>query len=187
MAEEVIKTIRHSIQYWYIPLIVGIIFIGIGILTFSSPMDTFLALSFLFSISFLFSGFAEVLFSIINRGELDNWGWTLIFGVFTFIVGLLLIIDPALSMITLSFYIGFMVLTRSIGAISFAIDLSNYGIKDWVGLLAVGVIGVILGFIMIWNPSFASASIVVWTGMALIATGVFNVYLAIRLSKLRGL
>jgi len=39
MNTQIFKMVRNSIKYWYIPLIVGIILIGLGIYTFTSPQE----------------------------------------------------------------------------------------------------------------------------------------------------
>ncbi|MBK0368767.1 HdeD family acid-resistance protein [Flavobacterium agrisoli] len=181
------KKVKNSVKYWYVPLIVGIIFIAVGIYTFMSPLASYLALSLFFSLSFLFGGGAEIIFAISNRKELDNWGWTLTFGIFTFLVGLLLINRPEISIVTLPLYIGFLVLFRSIAAVSYAIDLKNYGIKDANNLLILGILGIVFSFLLLWNPVFAGMTIVFWTGLALVTSGVFSIYLAIKLKKIHDL
>ncbi len=187
MSYNIFKTIRNSIKYWYIPLIVGLLFIGVGIYTFMSPMESYSALSTIFSISFLFIGLSEIFFSIANRDEIDNWGWTLIFGIFTFVLGVLLVMNPAISMTTLPIYVGFLVLFRSIGGISFAIELKNNGILDWGNLMVIGVLGVLFSFVLIWNPLFGGMTIVFWTGLAIISAGIFSIYLSLKLKKIKSI
>lgn len=185
---KTIKTVQHSVKNWYILLIVGLIFLGAGIYAFFSPAESFLALSLLFAWSFLISGAIEIAFSISNREELENWGWTLIFGVITFLVGLLLLARPEITMITLSLSLGFLVLFRSIGAISFALDLKNYDDNSgWGNLLALGILGVLFSFLLLWNPAFAGSTIVFWTGLALVIAGIFSIYLSLKLRKLKGM
>ena len=89
---------------------------------------------------------SEIIFSIANRYHMDNWGWSLAFGIITFIIGISLIAHPALSIRVLAFYIGFIILFRSVSAISFAMDVKRYGNKNWSGLLALGVLGGIVSF-----------------------------------------
>jgi uncharacterized membrane protein HdeD (DUF308 family) len=127
------------------------------------------------------------MFSISNHKEIDNWGWTLTFGILTFLLGLLLIMNPAISITTLPIYVGFVVLFRSIMGISYALELKNYGIIDWGNLMAVGILGLIFSFILIWNPLFAGFTIVVWTGLAIIIGGVFSVYLSFKLKKIKSI
>jgi len=187
MRKSIFKTFNDTIKHWYIPAIVGSIFIVVGIYTFASPATSYVALSILFSLSFLFSGISEIVFSLTNRNEMDNWGWVLAFGILTTVIGGLLLSNPAVSMATLTFYVGFSILFRSISALSFSLDLKDYGIGDWGALMALGVIGLIFSIIMIWNPAFAGMTIVIWTGLAFITTGIFSLYMAFKLKKLNEL
>ena len=185
MKNQFIKTVQSSIKYWYLPLIIGLVFIVLGIYSLMSPAASFLALSLFFSLSFIFSGVGEIIFSITNKDEIDNWGWSLTLGIMTALIGLLLIQNPELSVTTLALYIGFVVLFKSIGAVSYAMDLKKYGIKDWGNLMAIGVLGIIFSLILLWNPLFAGMTAVIWVGIALISLGLFNVYLSLKLKKLK--
>lgn len=187
MANQFFKTVKNAINYWYVPLIIGLIFIGVGFWTFSSPLESYLALSIIFSISFFVAGLSEIIFAISKRNSVDNWGWTLVFGILTFMVGLLLMMNPEVSMATLPFYLGFVLLFRSIGAIGYSTDLKNYGVKDWGGLMALGIIGIIFSFILLWNPLFAGWTVVVWTGLAFIVAGIISIYLSFKLRKLHSM
>ncbi len=187
MDNNVLKTINSSITHWYIPLIVGLIFVGTGAYTFTAPLESFLALSILFSVSFLLSGAIEIAFSLSNRNEMKNWGWNLAFGVFTFVIGVILISHPALSVATLPIYVGFLLLFRSIMGISFAIELKNNGIKGWGTMMALGGLGVIFSFMLFLNPVFAGMTIVFWVGLTFISAGVFSILLAFKLKKLNTL
>lgn len=178
------KKIKNSINHWYLLLIVGLLYIALGIWVFVTPLTSYLALAILFSVSFLVSGISEIAFSISNRKELDSWGWKLASGLFTTIVGLILIASPLLTITTLPLYIGFVVLFRSIMAISFSIELSSFGVKQWGWLLFMGILGLIFSYILIWNPMFAGLTIVYWTGLALITLGIFSIYFSVQLNKL---
>lgn len=42
-----LKSIKDAIKYWYIPLIVGLLFVIVSVVAFVSPEASFLALSIL--------------------------------------------------------------------------------------------------------------------------------------------
>ncbi len=184
METSFLKTIKNTIKHWYIPLLVGIFFVIVSIVAFTSPAGSLLALSLLFALSFLFSGLSEVIFSVANKDQLDNWGWSLAFGIITLVVGILLLINPALSLTALAFYIGFVVLFRSISTIGFAMDIKKYGNKNWGGLLVLGIIGTIVSFILIWNPLFAGMSVIVLVALNFLFAGLFSIFLSFQLRKL---
>ena len=86
MKTSFVKSIRKSARYWFIPLIVGILFIILGGYTIATPLKSYLALAVLFSLSFLVTGTSEVIFAFVNRKEIENWGWSLSLGIITAII-----------------------------------------------------------------------------------------------------
>lgn len=184
METSFLKSIKSTIKHWYIPLLVGIFFVVVSIVVFSSPEGSLRALSLLFALSFLLSGLSESVFSLVNKERLDNWGWSLAFGVVTLFVGILLLLKPTLSITALAFYIGFVILFRSISTIGFAIDVKKYGSKNWSGLLILGIIGTIVSFILIWNPLFAGLSVIILVALSFLFAGLFSILLAMQLRTL---
>ncbi len=184
MSLNFFKTVERSIKHWYLPLLAGIVLIAMGIWTFKEPIDSYVALAFLFSLSFIISGLFDAIYSIANREVIDNWGWSLAKGVITLLIGVLMIKNPLFTMATLPLYVGFVVLFRSMSAVSLSLDLKNYGVMDWRNLMALGIIGVVVAIILILNPDFAGLSIVAWTGIALIVAGILNLIISFKLKKL---
>ena len=187
ITRNIFGTINKTINHWYILLVVGIIFIATGIYTFVSPLESYAALAILFSISFIISGASEIAFSLLNKEVLNNWGWFLVLGILTLIVGVLLFVNPAVSQATLLFYVGFLVLFRSISAVSHSFELKEYGFSDWGYLTVIGVVGIVFSFILLSNPILGGMTVVIWTGLALITSGFFSMYLAFKLKRLKDL
>lgn len=175
--QDIDTQIKKNLKHWWAPLLIGILLIITAIWTFASPLASYLALSVLFSVSFLVSGILEIYFSISNKETISNWGWNLAFGIITAIVGIMMLINPEISMITLPLYVGFVILFRSITAIGWGTDL-NQG-----SLTVLGVLGILFAFVLIWNPISGGMTLVFWTGFAFLMSGIFSCYLAIQLRK----
>ncbi len=184
MANQIIKTLNDATKYWYLSLILGVLFIITGVLVLRTPLESYLALSILFSVTFFVNGIFEVVYSISNRKQLDNWGWVLAGGIVDLLFGIWLISSPLVSITVLPFFVGFMLLFRSFAAIGFAVDLKSFGVKEWGWLLALGILGMLFSFIMLWNPMFAGLTIVMWTAGAFITIGVFKIFLSFKLKQL---
>lgn len=185
MYNEAIKSIKDTIKHWYLPLILGIIFIAIGVYAIITPTATYLSLSVLFSVTFLITGMLEIIFSISFRKQLDGWGWSLATGILSFIIGVLLILNPEISIVTLPLFVGFVVLYHSMMAIAWSIELQSFKVSNWGWLLFTGILGVIFSFILLWNPLFAGLTVAVFTGIALITIGIFHIHFSIELKKLK--
>ena len=180
------KSIRRPVKHWYIPLILGILFILCGIGVIMSPQDSYLTLSILFSLSFLVSGIIETFFALQNTKNLNGWGWYLVSGLISLIMGIFLLMYPALSMSILPLVVGFTLLFRSFELLGFAFEEKEAGVLNWGNLAIVSVLSIILSFILIANPVFTSISLVVFTGLAFISTGISSVILSFNLKKLKG-
>lgn len=185
MGNTIYKTIENAIKHWYLPLIVGVLLIVLGIWTFTTPLESYIMLSIVFAVGFFLSGIFEMIFALSNKHK--SWRWSFALGLLSIIIGLLMILNPAISMATLPFYVGFMLLFHSILGICSAYEMRQYGIMDWGWLMLVAVLALIFSFIMLWNPLFAGVSIVVWTGIAFIVTGFYMIYFSTRLIKLNNL
>jgi len=185
MYNEAIKSVKDTIKHWYLPLILGILFIIVGVWAIITPASTYLSLAILFSVTFFVAGILEIIYSISYRKQLDGWGWSLASGILNFIIGLLLIVYPQISIITLPLFVGFVVLYHSMMAIAWSIELKKYGVSNWGWLLFTGILGVILSFFLMWNPLFAGLTVAVITGIALITIGIFHIHLSIELKKLK--
>jgi uncharacterized membrane protein HdeD (DUF308 family) len=179
-------TVSNTLKHWYVPLIVGILFIVFGVYIFTIPLEAYVTLSVLFSLSFFFSGISEIFFAVANKDSIEGWGWYLVSGVLTFLFGTYLTMYPGISMATLPFVVGFAFLFRSSQGLGFAFDLKKGGLS-WGGLAFVSVLGILFSFLLLANPVIASASIVVMTALSIITVGSYSVLLALTLKNVKDL
>ncbi|SEM45682.1 Uncharacterized membrane protein HdeD, DUF308 family [Chryseobacterium taichungense] len=182
-----LKTIRNTVKHWYIPAIIGVLFILLGGYLFSVPAKTYFTLTIFFSLSFLFSGILEILFSVRNKEELEGWGWYLTSGIFTLLIGIVLITKPEVAVTTLPFFVGFSLLFRSFQGLGFAFELKHNGVINWGNLAILSVLAIIFSFLLIANPIFTGMSLVVITALSFIITGISAIVLAFQLKKLKTL
>jgi len=182
---QVLERIEKSIKHWYAPLISGIILIGAGILAFFFGKATFLTLTVLFCLAFILSGISEIVFSIANRKEMNHWGWSLALGIIDVVFGLLLVVNPFVTLFALALFVGIAILFRSIGGIVLSIKLKKTRYSKWGWLLTFSILGIISAMFLMIHPLIAGAMVVVFTGIALITGGVFSICLSVLLKKLQ--
>ncbi len=185
MENQNIKTVREIFRHWYLPLMLGIIFVFIGVLVFITPVNAYMALTMIFSITFVITGAIEITSSVLHRRDMNNWGWSLTTGILDLIVGLILVSHPLVSSMVLGLFVGFVILFRSFTAITWSIELRKYKVPYWGVLLGIGILGAIFSIILIWNPAFAGMTLVFLTGFAFVAVGIFQIYLSFVLAKIK--
>jgi len=180
-----IKIIKQTINYWYFSLLAGILLVGVGLWAIIFPRHSIIAVAIVFALTFLIVGLFETVFAISNREGMINWGWGLALGIINLLIGILLLAHPGISALTLAFYVGFVILFQSIGAIIISFDLKNYRILQWGNLLAMGILGLIFAFLLLLNPNFTNVVIVIFLGLSLIIDGVISVYSSLKLKKIK--
>lgn len=178
------QTLVNGVKHWYIPMIFGIIFLICGFYTLSVPLETYLTLTIIFSVTFLVSGISEIFFSLQNRESLLGWGWYLVDGILSTLVGMYLIANPEVSITTLPFVVGFVMMFRAFQLLGFAFEMKQAKMLNWGNLALVSVLGVILSFLLLSSPVFTSMSLVVLTATSLIFTGIASILLSLNLKKL---
>lgn len=180
MIEDILTSAHQVVRRWYLPLVIGVILLILGVWTLFTPAKSYVALVIVFAIGFLINGILETYFAIVNKTN----GWSLALGILSLILGLMLLFNPALSAITLPLYVGFMLMFRSVSGIAIALHLRRHYVIDWGTLMVFSVLGILLSFLMIFNPAFGGLSIVLWTGFAFLASGALSIVFALRLRKL---
>ena len=93
-----IKKIRNIIRQWYVPLIIGIMFILIGFGIFLSPNISIPLLMLLFSVALIIFGFRELIFIVQNRKTIKSWVLYLFASIIVIIAGAMLVGDPLLTL-----------------------------------------------------------------------------------------
>lgn len=182
---SLLHQISNSVKHWYLPLIIGVLFILFGIYIFTVPLETYLTLSIFFSASYIVSGLMDIFFSIGNNKTLKGWGWYLVGGIFTLAIGIYLAIYPSISMAVLPFFVGFTMLFRSFQLLGFSFDMKDLKILNWGNAAITSVLGIILSLLLLANPIFTGISLVTITALSFIFVGIASVILAFNLKKLK--
>lgn len=172
---NIFKTITNTVKHWYIPLIIGLLFIILGIYIFTVPLETYVTLSIIFSISFIISGGLDIYFSINNRKSLSGWGWNLAIGILSLLIGIYLIMKPEISIATLPLYVGFVLLFRSIKGLGFSFELKEMKVLNWGNLAIVSILSLFLSFFLIAHPIFTGLSLVTLTALSFITLGISSI------------
>src|ERR1700759_5668253 len=150
-------TVDRSLRHWWVFVLRGVVFIALGIYIFTSPESAYLALSFLFGLIILLAGVSELLHAYQDKGA-ANRGWHLFVGLIDLSVGVILLSHLAASMDVMPVILGVYFLFRGISMFNFRGFARRPG---WI--LAVAVIVFLFGILVIANPVFGAATIVIWT------------------------
>jgi len=182
---NVISQAVSIIKNWWVFSLSGILLIVGSIWVFFTPVESYVALAWLFSVLVLANGISYVYFSISNHKELEGWGWYLAGGIFEIILGVVLIYYPDLSIMMLPLFVGFWFMFRGAQIVAASLELKKYGFLDWGWLMLFGIALSIMSFFMILDPLFGFFNVVYLTSLALLLFGVSNIMISLKLKKIK--
>lgn len=165
---ELDTTISSSLRHWWIFLIRGLVFILAGIYMLASPTTGFIALGFMFGLIIFVAGIGELL-HVYHANNTRNRGWHLILGIIDIALGIVLMSHIAASLNILRIIVGIWFLLRGVSLFAF----SGLVRKSWVLALG-GFITMVFGMAVLLNATFGTITLVFWTALAFIITGLFN-------------
>lgn len=169
-------------RIWWVPLITGIIAMGLGIWCFCSPESSLSVFAYVFSAGLIIAGCLNLGYSVANTKIHTNWGWSLVLGILEIICGVWLFSMPAENLaIGFAWAAGIWMLVVSINAIGEAMYFSRFstGWAIWMGILLVATVFCACYFI--FNPLLGGVMGWFWIGFSLIFFGVWRISLAFKL------
>ncbi len=180
----IIDTIDYAVRNWWISLLVGLLFIILGIVLVFWPAVSYVALSIMFAVLMFLSGIMEIVFAATNRRVLTSWGWYLAGGILDLILGLILIFMPVLSMEVLPFVLAFWLMYRGFTALGYSMDMQRYGHSNWGWILAFGILAILCAFGILWRPVIGAVALVYLVAFTLMIIGILRIMLAFDLRNL---
>lgn len=184
-----ISTIRNGLsRLWWIPLITGILCIGIGVWLFCSPETSLAALAYTFAGCMIAAGVLNCIYALTARGIGGNWGWALALGLLELVAGAWLFTLPAM-LLTEAFIIvvGIWILVAAINSICETAMLSAYS-PAWIGwMICLLCATVFLSIIFLSSPITGGIAVWLYLGISFLCFGVFRIALAFKIRKINSL
>jgi len=182
MNQEVSTTRKQ--QYWWVPLLFGLLLVLIGIWILRSPQESFEKIAKIIGVIILISGTSQFIFTLAHRKEIPGWGFQLTGDLLDLAIGIILILNPAILLKVITLFVGIWFLANSITLIVKAIQTHKEGQGSWTWELGLGVFFIILAAIFLWHPMVIGLTIAIWTAIAFIALGILRMVLTLRLRNI---
>ncbi len=182
---DIIENTKQAIRYWWLFLLVGIVFVVTGFVVFAHPAESYVTLALLFGFVILISGIFQIVLSATNRHYITGWGWILASGIVETILGLILIVNPGISALTLPIFFAFWLLFRGFTMIGLGADMNRLKVGGAVWTIVSGILLIIIAIFMLVQPlTYGTSMVVIWTGVSLIFAGITAAVYAFQLRKL---
>ena len=167
---------------WWAWLIRGILAIIFGVIAFTQPTTTALALVYVFGIYAIAEGILNIWAAL--SGKADSRFWYIIWGLISIIAGIIAFANPILTGLTLVIVIGAWAIVTGIFEIIAGIKLRDE-IEGEFWLILGGILSVIFG-ILIWRNVAVGALTIVWLiGIYAILLGITLVALSFKVKGIQ--
>lgn len=179
MARTILKTVT---SYWWLPVITGLLAIGVGIWCLACPGTSMPALAYTFSVVICAAGFLNVAFSLLSIGSLNGWGWKFFIGIIEIICGVWMIMMPEDQMVATFIYgVGFYLIFVALTAVC-EIFMYYGDSKLWLSMLLAFVFcTLILAVIFLAGPIAGGIAVWLYIGIAFITFGIYRALLGIKI------
>lgn len=134
-------------------LIGGILLVILGIISFATPVANLAAISIAICLIVIIYGiFLIIAYSSFPKAFRS--GWMLVMGILSILLGIWMLSSGGITALTetLPYIFAVWLMVSSLSLIASSIDLKDMKVSGWVWELILGIIGVVLGFILMFDP-----------------------------------
>lgn len=174
-----------TFKNWWLVLIKGIILIILAFVIFRHPVGTLAGITLYMGIGLLITGIILIIVAVSGRHEVENWSWRLAEGILDVYIGFMLLANPGITAAIIPFIIGFWVIFYGIILFVDSFGSRKAGSGNWWLELIAGIITMVFGHIIAFNPVISIFTITVMIGIPLLIVGVYNIVFAFELKKIR--
>jgi uncharacterized membrane protein HdeD (DUF308 family) len=169
---------------WWAVVLRGVAAIVFGILAFTVPKASLLALVLVWGAYAVVDGVLSMVLAA-QRGRAGlRWGWFLVEGIVGVAAGLFTFIWPAFTASVLVFVIAAWAILTGIAEVGAAIRLRQLITHEWL-MAAGGLLSIVFGVLLMVYPRTGAVAIMWLIGAYAIVFGILLVGLGLRLNRLR--
>ena len=173
------------IRHWWLYMLCGILCMVAGIAVFIFPMESYMTMGLLFGILMLFVGAAQLIVASSSGNYLAMKGYVIVGGILDLIMGIILSINPAVSLVLMPVLLGIWMLYHSFMIMAFGGDMETFRIDGSGWTIAGGALLMLLSIFVLVNPmSAGEATVVTLAGVGLIVFGLLLCVLSFKLKDL---
>ncbi|GAA1848632.1 HdeD family acid-resistance protein [Pseudonocardia ailaonensis] len=168
---------------WWMVLIRAVLMVIFGVVTLSSPGIALFALVFVFGFYAILDGLTAIVAGVRSRATEKQWGWMVAQGVISVLAGLVALVWPGGTAVTLLYVIAFWAIVLGVATIAEAIRTRRTHDR-WYWTLAGGVLDIIFGIVLLVQPLSGIIALLFVVGIFAIVAGIVMAVLAFRIRKL---
>jgi uncharacterized membrane protein HdeD (DUF308 family) len=174
---DVDQAVREGSRWWWLVLVVGIAFVGFGIMTLFDVARGASVVALIIGLFMIFDGVVEM---VAGGRTTGHRGWAIAVGVLLFIGGVVVIAYPEYTFTAIAIIIGITMIVGGIGRFVAAVMLRGYG---WGWRVTFGAVEAIVGVVILVWPGKTAYVLLLLIGAYAVITGIVQILLAFQLKE----
>lgn len=145
------ETAQKKSNNWWLLTIAGVVLVCLGAFALVSPLNAYLMLVSYAGFTLLLNGVFLVASAYTSGGTLGEKEWLITESILDFAFGAVLLFNSLLSLLAFPFLFGSWVMGKGLLKMVASLSLRKT-IGAWVALLGAGVLFIVFGFLIMYNP-----------------------------------
>jgi len=161
-------------------IIAGIVISLLGLYSMFHPAKAILSLAVFIGLGFIISGISHI-FALCshNNDSVDHPGWFMAQGVFEIILGVILLSNLGVTVISIPLMVAFWAMFDGVMRTTASFQLKKAGIDKWWILLLYGIISILFALILLSRPFAGFIAVTFLLGITLLAWGITAIFEAL--------
>jgi len=157
-------------------IMISILYIALGICLVVFPDKSLETICLVIGIIALAAGIYKAISFFVQKDRRFSADLGLISGIFSIAAGVILIARPSFITNIFPIVIGIVVIIDSAFKLQTAFELRSDRMKNWWSVLLVAIIGIVFGFLLVFNPFEANRIALIFVGISLMIDGIENLW-----------
>lgn len=153
-------------------VILGVLMVAMGIWMCATPAASLVGLVIFMSIAVLIYGIYEIYLFCVKT---TRSGWVLAGGILSSLLGLWMLFSrnaQEAMLIILPFVFAIWLLMSGVNRTVGSFTLKDLGSKNWGWVLALGILGIIAGFLLMFTPVVSALTLSIAVGLSFMFQGI---------------
>ncbi len=173
---------EKKFKKWWVLAVNGLIALLLGILIISTPATTLIIIGKYFGLVILVGGLVLLFTAFYNIKKEKSYGLILIESVITIILGILILIYTRKTLEIFVILIGIWAIIIGISQLAILVD-KNYSVSGKYLFLFNGLLTVVLGVFMLFNPFAMGQFFITLAGICAIIFGALLIFFAFKIKE----
>lgn len=155
-------------------ILLSVIYIILGVILLIYPSQTIDIVCRIIGVTALICG-TYMIIKFFFRGAVSLMPTAgLVFGIFCLVCGIILVANPDFVKSIIPFIIGIVIITDSASKLVTSFEIKKATEDGWLGVFVLSVIGLVFGFVIVFNAGAAADLVVRIIGVSLIIEAIEN-------------